>query len=66
MINPSVKKIIKSRVFEIKVDIFQNYKGFKSIELLNVTRSKNNFFSNTFYNQKNQISFYKNLKSVTS
>lgn len=64
MLNSNAEKIIKSRTFEIKVDIFQNYKGFKSIKSLRAIGSKKNLFSNTFYNKENENSFYKNLKFI--
>ena len=60
-----MQKIIKSRTFEIKVDIFQNYKGFKPLESFKVKGVKKNFFSKNFYDQKNKVSFYKNLKYST-
>jgi hypothetical protein len=47
------KKILKSRVHEVKVDIFNNYEGFNFVSKLKSCRKKKNYFNINFNKKSN-------------
>jgi hypothetical protein len=63
-INKDAKKIINSRVYEIKINIFDDYKGFNLFNSLGKYRKKKNIFNITYHNSSNTKSFYKYLSDI--
>ncbi|WP_440680913.1 hypothetical protein [Candidatus Pelagibacter sp. HIMB1623] len=66
MLTQNGKKIANNRTTEIKVDIFNNYKGFKSLDLLDSKKKTKNTFTSNFFNKDNQFVLYKTLVDVNN
>lgn len=60
-INKDAKKIIKNRVHEIKIDIFNDYKNFDLINNLGFFKKKKNKFTSSFFSNSQPKSFYQHL-----
>ena len=63
-IRKNIKKLILSRIIEIKINIFNDYKGFEKINNLKLYNNKKNNFINLFSKMPNQQSFYQNLVDI--
>lgn len=63
-IRKDVKKLISSRIIEVKVDIFRSYKGFETMNNLKLYNYKKNKFVNLFSKTSTQKSFYQNLVDI--
>ena len=63
-IRKNIKKLILSRIIEIKINIFNDYKGFEKINNLKLYNNKKNNFINLFSKMPNKQSFYQNLVDI--
>jgi len=63
-INKDAKKIVESRVSEIKVDIFNDYKGFEKIYKLKKRNKRKNKFKTTYLESSIKKSLYQNLLDI--
>ena len=64
-LNENYKKLIKKRVIEIKINIFDNFKGFKKLEKIGNKPRFKNIFMKKFLKTKTKTSFYNNLVKIT-
>lgn len=62
--NKDAKKIIEKRVYEIKVDIFNSYKGFELVNKLGKYKEKKNIFTKNYFNYSDTKSFYSYLVNI--
>lgn len=63
-INSEAAKLIKQRVYEIKIDIFNNFKGFENVNKLTFYNRKKNKFKSKYLDTLVYNSFYQNLKEI--
>lgn len=63
-INKDAYKFIKSRVHEIKINIFDNFKGFEKVKKLGKKNERKNIFKTTYLNTDIKKSFYQNLNEI--
>ena len=58
------KKVVKSRVHEIKIDIFNNFKGLEQLDKLKNFQKTKNIFKNIYIDNGKKKSFYQNLIDI--
>jgi hypothetical protein len=63
-INKDAYKLIKLRVNEIKIDVFENFNGFEKVNKLTKNNKRKNKFKTTYLDTLNKKSFYQNLLDI--
>ena len=56
--------VVKSRVHEIKIDIFNNFKGLEQLDKLKNFQKTKNIFKNIYIDNGKKKSFYQNLIDI--